>query len=167
MKKWSKSFKIKVLSITSGKTYYCDSIMFCSEKTGISKYVLTRIKEGKHSSFVKSILKGKEITWQIHFIADHAVSLYPAWDTYNDEERIGQQDFSSHEAAIKMLSGGTLSKTSTYYRRLKEHLASGAKLGEPCTKTIKDAFNREWIVTFHKEKGEFIPNRKRLEKEDE
>lgn len=163
MKKWSKSFIIKCLSITSGKQYICESLTYCSEKTGVSKYILTRIKEGEHSSFVTSVLKGKEVMWQIQFFPKQACTLYPAWDSMYDAERVNPQEFASHEAAIKRLSGGTMQKESTYYRRLREHLAKGGKLGEPCSKTIKDVLGYEWIIVFHKEKGKFIPNKKKGE----
>lgn len=163
MKKYSKSFTIKIFSVTSGKTYYCNSMKLCSEKIGVSYSILHSIKLGKRSSFVTN---DKGTIYNINFIADKAVSFYPAWDNMYDEEKIVEKVCSSHSEAILFLSSGGANKRSTYYRLLREHLASGGKLGEPCAKTIKDSFGREWIVTFFKEKGEFIPNKKLNERED-
>lgn len=158
MKRYSKSFTIKILSLTSGKTYYCNSMKMATQKIGISFEILHAIRQGKRSSFATN---SKGITYQINFIADKAVAFYPAWDSLYDEEKIGEKVCSSHREAILFLSNGSDSKKSTYYRLLKEHLDSGGKLGEPCSKTIKDYFGREWVVTFFKEKGEFIPNKKK------
>lgn len=158
MKKHSKSFTIKIFSVSSGKTYYCNSMKICTDKIGVSYEILRKIRQGKRSSFVTN---SKGIIYQINFIADKVVTLYPAWDNMYEEERIVDKDCSSHNEAISFLSSGGPDKRSTYYRILKDHLASGGKLGEPCSKTIKDAYGREWILTFHKEKSEFIPNKKK------
>lgn len=158
MKRSSKSFTIKIFSVSSGKTYYCNSMKLCTEKTGVSFAILHSIRQGKRSSFVTN---SKGTIYQIHFIADKAVTLYPAWDTINDEERVVEKTCSSHNEAILFLSNGGVTKKSSYYRLLKDHLDSGGKLGEPCSKTIKDVYGREWIATFFKEKSEFIPNKKK------
>ena len=155
MKYASKSFKIKVLSVTSGKQYECTSIDFLSAKIGISRYILTRIRDGLHSSFVTN---DKGVMYQIQFIADKACSLVPAWDNLYDEERVGEQVFASHDAAIKFLSEkGTRSKLQTYYRRLRT-----AEIGVPCRDTITDQFGREWIITFFKPRGSFEPNKSKV-----
>lgn len=161
MKKHSKSFTIKIFSVSSGKTYYCNSMKLCTEKIGVSFAILHAIRQGKRSSFVTN---SKGTIYQIQFIADKAVSLHPAWDNMYDEERIVEKVCSSHLEAISFLSSGGPDKRSTYYRILKEHIASGGKLGEPCSKTIKDAYGREWILIFFKDKGEFIPNKKKGDK---
>ena len=152
MKYVSKSFKIKVLSVTSGKQYECESLTFLSKKIGVSRYILRKIRDGLHSSFVTN---DKGVMYQIQFIADKACSLVPAWDNLYDEERIGEQVFSSHDAAIRFLSEkGTRSKLQTYYRRLRT-----AEIGVPCRDIITDAWNREWIITFFKPRGSFEPNK--------
>ena len=152
MQKYSKSFTIKVTSLTTGNVYTCDSIQVCSSKTGISRQILTNIKRGKRSSFAIGS-NGKP--WQIQFIADKACTLYPAWDTMLDAVQLGEQTFSSHIEAIKFLSQSGPSKLNTYYRRMAMQ-----PLGVPCSKTIKDVYDREWIITFFKEKEQFIPNKK-------
>ena len=158
MKKWSKSFTIKILSITSGKIYYCRSMKLCEEKTGVSYSVLSAIRTGKRSSFVTN---SKGVIYQIQFIADKAVTFYPTWDTGTDGTR--PKSCSSHKEAILFISDGGPSPTckkSTYQRRLKEHFKKYNK-DEPCEKTIKDAFGREWIIVFHEGPGEFILNKKK------
>jgi hypothetical protein len=155
MKSRTKSYKIKVLSVTSGKQYECETIEYLSKKIGISKYILRRIRDGLHSSFVTN---DKGVMYQIQFIADKAVSLVPAWDNLYDEERVGEQVFASHDAAIQFLSErGTHSKRQTYYRRMRK-----AEIGVPCRDTITDAWNREWIITFFKPKGSFEPNKSKV-----
>lgn len=155
MKKYSKSFIIKVTSTRSGKTKTFTSARECSESIGVSKYILTRIKNGEHPSLVVGV---KEITFMVEFIADKACSLYPAWDTRFDTEPIGEQVFASHTEAIRFLSGGNNTKKSTYYRRMRMQ-----PLGVPCSQTITDPHGFEWIITFFKEKDDngFIPNKKK------
>ena len=152
MKKYSKSFTIKVTSLATGKTYTCRSIVLCADKIGVSRHILSSIKRGKHSSFVTGT---NDKLWQVEFIPDIVCSLYPAWDNKFDTEPIGEQTFSSHSEAISFLSGEGPSKMNTYYRRM-----SMQPIGEPCAKPIMDNHGFEWIITFYKDKGAFVPNKK-------
>jgi hypothetical protein len=152
MKKYSKSFTIKVTSLATGKVYSCNSIIICSKKIGVSRHILSSIKRGRHSSFVTGI---NDKVWQIEFVPDVACTLYPAWDNRFDEEPIGEQTFSSHTEAIRFLSGEGPDKRHTYYRRM-----SMQPLGEPCAKPIEDNHGFTWIITFYKDKGTFVPNKK-------
>lgn len=153
MKKYSKSFTIRVTSLASGKVYNCRSITMCSSKIGVSEAILSKIKRGKHSSFVR----GKDDKlWQIDFVPDVACSIYPAWDSSLDSEPVLPKEFSSHNEAILFLSGYGPSKRSTYFRRMDMQ-----PLGEPCAKPIEDNHGFTWIITFYKPKGAFVPNKKK------
>jgi hypothetical protein len=153
MKKYSKSFVINVLSLSTGKTYTADSMKVVCEKIGISFETLNKIRRGVRTSFYTNT-SGK--TYQIKFIADKACTLYPAWDTTYDVEPCLEKVCASHTEAINFLSGGGPSKKSSYNRRMNMQ-----PVDVPCRLPITDNFGREWIITFHKEKGEFIPNKKR------
>lgn len=150
---YSKSFTIEVTATSSGKTKVFTSIDAVSKSTGISKYILRKIRKGEYSHIV---LGKKDITFLIKFIEDKACSLYPAWDTSLDAEPVGEQVFSSHSKAIAFLSSGGSSKHRTYYRRMNMQ-----PLGVPCSKTISDPHGYEWIITFYKEKESFVPNKKK------
>lgn len=151
MKKYSKSFTIKVTSLATGKIYSCNSISMCANKIGVSENTLSKIKRGKRTSFITGA-NGK--SWQIEFVPDIACTLYPAWDNRFDEEPIGEQRFSSHAEAISFLSGEGPDKRHTYYRRMNMQ-----SIGTPCEKPIDDNHGFTWIITFYKDKGTFVPNK--------
>lgn len=155
------NYIIKVTSVLSKKTKTFDTVKEASDSTGISRYFFGRIREGKASQYVR----GKnEILFLIEFIdKEIVVTLTPAWDTADDEEAIQAKSFHSHLAAIHFLSEGGpfMCKRSTYYRRM-----SMQELGVPCSQPILDYFNRPWIVVYYS-KGEYIPNKKLGETDEE
>lgn len=139
---------IRVTAVASQKSKSFTSLEEVEASTGVSVYMLRKVKQGQMSN----LLRGKnDILFLIEFVYDKAVTLTPAWDTSFDETPTITQEFSSHYSAIKFLG---CAKT-TYYRRMRLQ-----PIGEPCHTPIRDSFNREWIATFHS-KGDFIKERKK------